>query len=101
MTIQLGIIIFTIEAIVASLITEAIKKTYQNAGATYSANLIALIDSLVVGGCGTATIYALYGIPFTLTNSLVLGIMILAVWLGATLGYDKVIQTIEQIKKVI
>ena len=98
MTIQLFIIIFTIETIVSGLLTEAIKKTYQNMGKEYSANILALIDAFVVGGLGTTAIYNFYAIPFTITNIIVLVIAIFAVWMGSTLSYDKITQSIKQIQ---
>lgn len=99
MTIQLFIIIFAIEIIVSGLLTEAIKKAFQNANnKNYSANIIALIDAVVVGGFGTAFIYNLYALPFTVTNILVLIVLIIAIWMGSMVGFDKIMQSIRQIQ---
>lgn len=100
MTVTLFITIFTIGSLACGLITEAIKKTYQNAGKEYSANVITLIDAAVVGGLGTAAVYMLMGIEWSINNIICLLLMIVTVWLGATLGFDKVKQTLTQISEI-
>ena len=97
MTVTLFITIVTVAAMVASLLTEAIKKAYENAKKEYSANLIALVNAIVVGCGGTAVSYMLLAIPWTVNNIICLILMGIAVWIGAMIGYDKVIQTIQQI----
>ena len=100
MTITLFVTLFTVGATVAGLFTEAIKKAYQNAGKQYSPNVIALIDSVVVGGLGTAAAYMLMGIPWTVNNVICLLLMAVVVWLASMLGYDKIAQMLSQIKEV-
>lgn len=100
MTVTLFITIVTLGAAVSSLLTEAIKKAYNNAGKEYSANVIALINAVVVGGIGTAVVYMLRGIPWTINNIICLILMILVVWIGSMIGYDKIIQLLKQIGTV-
>ena len=100
MTVTLFISIFTIGSLACGLITEAIKKTYENAEKQYSANIIALVDAAVVGGLGTAGAYMLMNIPWTVNNIICLVLMIVVIWLGATLGFDKVKQTLIQISHI-
>jgi len=100
MTITTFISIFTIGAMVASLLTEAIKKAYENAGKEYSANVIALVDAVVVGIGGTAIIYMLTGAEWTINNILCMLLMGLAVWIASMVGYDKVIQLLKQIGNI-
>ena len=83
MTITLFITIMTVAAAVNGLLTEAIKKAYQNAGRKYSANVIALINAAVIGGLGMAAVYMLLGIPWTVNNIICLAIMIVAVCIGS------------------
>lgn len=101
MNITMFIVLATIMCTISGLLTEGIKTWCKNANKNCSANLVALIDSIVVGGVGTAVTYALMGIAFNLQNILCIGIMIAAVWLGSMIGYDKIIQTITQISKKI
>ena len=96
MTITLFITFMTAAAAVSGLLTEAIKKAYQNAGRKYSANVIALINAAVIGGLGMAAVYMLLGIPWTVNNII---IMIVAVWIGSMIGYDKIIQLLKQIQE--
>lgn len=99
MTVTLFISMFTFGSLVCSLITEAVKKAFQNAGKEASANIIALVDAVVVGGFGTAVAYMLMNIPWSINNIICLLLMVVAVWIGAMIGYDKVIQTIEQLAR--
>ena len=89
MTITLFVTIFTVGAMVSGLLTEAIKKAYQNAEKKYSANVIALVDAAVVGGLGTACAYMLLGIPWTVNNIICLALMIVVVWMGSMIGYER------------
>ena len=94
MTIQLFMFLFSIGSLVSSLITEAIKKAYMNV----SSNIIALIDAVVVGVIGTVFAYILMGITFNLPNIICIFIMAVCIWIGSMVGFDKVKQTINQIK---
>ena len=97
MTITLFISILTLGAAITGLFTEAIKKCYSNAHKEYSANVIALVNAIVVGFGGTAVAYLLLGISWTVNNIICMFLMAIAIWLGAMLGYDKVIQLVKQI----
>ena len=99
MTITLFITFMTAAAEVSGLLTEAIKKAYQNAGRKYSANVLPLINAAVIGGLGMAALYMLLGIPWTVNNIICLVIMIVAVWIGSMIGYDKIIQLLKQIQE--
>ena len=94
MTIQLFLFLFTIGSLMSSLVTEAIKKAFTSV----STNVIALADSVLVGLAGTICAYILMGIPFTLANDICIVLMAVCIWIGSMVGYDKVMQTISQIK---
>lgn len=100
MTITLFISILTIGAAVTSLLTEAIKKAYENANKPYSSNIIALINAVIVGAGGTSVTYMLTGIDWTVNNIICMALMVLAVWMGSMLGFDKVLQLVNQLKEV-
>lgn len=99
MTITLFVSILTFGSVANVLLTEAVKKAYENAGKEYSANIVALIDAAVIGGLGTAATYMLMNIPWTINNIICLAIMIVTVWVGSMVGYDKVIQLVKQISE--
>lgn len=97
MTVTVFLIILTACAAITSLLTEGIKKFLDEQKVTYASNILVLVIAVIVG-CGTTVLYYVnYQIPFNALNSVYLALMGIANWLGATLGYDKVRQTIAQI----
>ena len=100
MTVTLFITMLTFGAGVSSLLTEAVKKAYANAHKEYSANIVALINAIVVGCGGTAVLYMLKSIPWTINNIICLVLMGVAVWMASMIGYDKIIQLLKQISEV-
>lgn len=97
MSVVLFVFLAAICCLVSSLLTEAIKAGFKNANKKYSANMIALINGLLVGCGGSAAAYVFLGIAFTLPNILCLILMGFVVWMGSMIGYDKVMQLVEQI----
>lgn len=101
MTMTLFIALYTVLAgAVSSLITEAVKKWYTNENKPYSANVIALVVSVVSGGLGTAVYYILNNVPWTVNNIICVFLMIVAIWVTSMVGYDKVKQLLDQISKL-
>lgn len=100
MTITLFMALLVVLAVAVSLLTEAVKKFFEGTEVTYSSNVVVLILSIVVGIFGTAMAYVSLGIAFTPPNIICMVLMAVAVWVGSMLGYDKVIQMIEQLKNV-
>ena len=97
MSVTLFITILTIGGMVTTLLTEAIKKMYANMQKAYSSNIIALVNAIVVGCGGTAVVYMLSGIEWSVNNIICLVLMAVSVWIASMLGFDKVIQTVNQI----
>lgn len=100
MTASTFVFILTIGSTLSTLLTEAVKKFCEEAKLNYSSNILALVDSVIIGGGGTAVVYALTGAPWNTANIVSLILMIFAVWLGCMVGFDKVIQTAGQIGKL-
>lgn len=97
MTLTLFMALLVILAVAVSLFTEAVKKFLDNMKIKYSSNVVVLIISIIVGIGGTALMYIFLGIAFTPPNILCMVLMAVAVWVGAMVGYDKVLQLIEQV----
>lgn len=95
MTIEIFLFLFTIGSLISSLLTEAIKKMNLN----MSVNIIAFIDAMVVGFLGTIAFYLIVGIVWTPTNIVCIFLMTFCIWIGSMIGYDKVMQTIAQLKR--
>lgn len=100
MTITLFMALIVVLAIAVSLLTEAVKKFFEGTKVTYSSNVVVLIISIIVGIGGTAMAYISLGIAFTPPNIVCMVLMAVAVWVGSMLGYDKVLQMVEQIKNI-
>lgn len=100
MTLYLFMALIVVLAVVVSLITEAVKKFLEDAKIKYASNVVVLIVAIIVGIGGTALTYLFMGIPFTAVNIVCMVLMAVAVWVGAMVGYDKVIQLLEQIKTI-
>lgn len=97
MTITMFMTLVTIFSIISSFLTEGVKKWFANANKDYSANLIALINAVVIGIIGTPISYVIMDVPFTAINIVFILIMAAITWLGSMIGYDKVKQLIAQI----
>lgn len=97
MTVTLFIIMFAFGSGVCGLLTEALKKAFESAQKQLSNNLLALIDAVVVGGIGTAIAYTLMGIEWSVNNIICLALMVVSIWVGSMIGYDKVKQLLEQL----
>lgn len=98
MTFTLFIALLTIFAPVTSLVTEATKKPLDEHGVKYSSNVLACVISAVIGSFGSIVYYVLFNIPFTMQNIICIVLMGICTSVGAMVGYDKVMQTIDQIK---
>lgn len=99
MTLALFLMLLTIGATGSGLLTEAVKKWFDNAGRKYSSNIVALTNSIVFGLGGGILAYMVNGVSFTILNVALLIPLILCNWLGCMIGYDKVVQVITQIGK--
>lgn len=80
------------------LVTEAVKKIIVERNATYRANTIAGLVSLILSAAVGVGYILLSGIGFTTPIIIYLIALIFMSWLCAMVGYDKVIQTISQFK---
>jgi len=80
------------------LVAEKVNRTERDTGIKYSSNVVVLILSLIIGVGGTALMYLFLEIAFTVANVMCMVLMAVAIWVGAMVGYDKVIQMIEQVK---
>ena len=99
MTVELFLILLTMLSIITSLFTEGIKKFLDSLKIKYAANIVVLIVAVIVGGVGTSIFYIWNNFQWTTLNIICIFLMMCANWLGAMLGYDKVMQAIAQIKE--
>lgn len=97
MTVQTFLLILTACSFATSLITEAVKTTFTKFNLKYASNIIVAITGAIIGGAAMVSYYAITGIECNIVTIISMIAMIIANYLGATVGYDKVKQTIEQI----
>ena len=98
MSVTLFVSIFVGGGLITMLLTQSIKQYYYNKGSEASPNLIALINAIVVGGGGTAFVYMLLHLSWTVNNILCLIAMAFMVWMGSMLGYSKILETFQQFR---
>ena len=98
MTVETFLLLLTTLSVITGLCTEGIKKVLDGFEMNYASNIVALFVAVLVGSIGTVVFYLFNGVAFTGLNIICIFLMMIANWLGAMLGYDKVIQAIKQIK---
>lgn len=87
--------LLTVSAAVTSLVVEAIKKTFT----VKSYNIVALFVSLVIGAAIPCGYIILFGKgPVTAQDAVYIIAMAVLTWLCSTLGFDKVKQTLTQLR---
>ena len=99
MTIEIFMAMLLVVSVVNSLITEAVKKAFDCFGKAYSCNLIAGVASVVVGGfvCYWHSAFTAAEINEILILSYIS--FVAASWVCAMVGYDKVVQAVNQITR--
>ena len=86
-------------SVFTSLVVEGVKKLLDEKGKTYSANLLAVIVS-VVSTLIVSILYIVYSsIPFTPQIIVIVIALMIFSFLSATVGYDKIKQLVEQLGK--
>lgn len=94
MSMQIFITLLVGCSTVSSIVTEGIKKLIGDK--KYSVNLLAFIVAGVVGVACTGIYYAYTATPFTGLNILSMILVGVTSAFGSTVGYDKVVQMIQQ-----
>lgn len=98
MNMTLFIALLVVFSAITSLCTEAIKKILNELNVKYATNILVVVLSLIIGAAGTGVYYVLFSIEFNAINIVCMPLMGIATAVGSMVGYDKVIQTIEQLR---
>lgn len=96
MTITLFLFLLTSFSIITGLAVEASKQIIGDKY-KYSTNILAAIIAIIVGVIGTAIYYQFMDIAFTFNNIMSMFLMGIASAIGSMVGYDKIIQAINQL----
>lgn len=87
-------------SVATGLVTEGVKQLLNLLKVNYNSNIISgIVALLLAAGVGISYI-AITGIGFTAGPIVSLVILALASWLCAMVGYDKVVQLINQLKNI-
>lgn len=84
-------------SVVTGLIVQGIKKFISDKQ-NMSYNILALIVALIVGICGTAIYYQFNSITYTANSIIYMILLGLGSALCSMVGYDKIVQAIQQIQ---
>lgn len=99
MTTTLFVALLIFFSAITGLCVECCKKILDGLNVTYASNLVAFIIACIVGVFGTGVYYIANSIEFNVVNIVYMALMGIATSVGSMVGYDKVIQTIRQLKK--
>lgn len=99
MTVEIFLTLLAAFALITSLLTEAVKAFLEDMNITYAANIVVLVVAVLVGGVGTPVFYMFNHYEWTSLNIITIFLMMVANWVTAMVGYDKVMQAIAQLKK--
>ncbi len=94
MTIELFLFLFTVGSSASSLLTQAMKKAFKN----LSSNMLAFVSAMIVGIGGTMAAYILMNINIDAKCLVCVPLMTLCIWVGSMISYDKILQTIAQLR---
>lgn len=91
MTVEIFLALLLAFSVLASLVTEAIKKLFNADG-----NITSFIVAIIIGLVGTLIYYQLGSIDFTFNNVIYAILMGLASSLVSQVGYDKIKEAIQK-----
>ena len=95
---QFILVALAVVSVFTTLTVQGIKFVLDTANANYSSNILAVIVSVVLSAIGVV-LYCLYNnVTFTVQIGVEAVVLMYLSFLVATNGYDKVIQTIKQLK---
>ena len=85
-------------SLLTNLTVEGIKKLLEGTNAKYSSNVLAAILSTILSGAVCAIYLIMNDIGFSVKIGVEIVVLMYLGFLVATVGYDKVIQTLKQLQ---
>lgn len=86
-------------SLLTNLTVEGLKKLMDERGMTYSSNLLAAITSVVIAAAIFGGYMIMNDIAFTIKIAVQIVTLMYLAFLSSTVGYDKIVQTLKQIKE--
>ena len=86
-------------SLLTNLTVEGLKKLMDEHGMTYSSNLLAAVTSVIIAAAIFGGYMIMNDITFTIKIAVQIVVLMYLAFLSSTVGYDKIIQTLKQIKE--
>ena len=86
-------------SLLTNLTVEGLKKLMDERGMTYSSNLLAAITSVIIAAAIFGGYMIMNDIAFSIKIAVQIVVLMYLAFLSSTVGYDKIIQTLKQIKE--
>mgnify|MGYP003511828940 CR=1 FL=1 len=86
-------------SLLTNLTVEGLKKLMDERGMTYSSNLLAAVTSVIIAAAIFGGYMIMNDITFTIKIAVQIVVLMYLAFLSSTVGYDKIIQTLKQIKE--
>ena len=87
-------------SLLTNLTVEGLKKLMDERGMTYSSNLLAAVTSVIIAAAIFGGYMIMNDIAFTIKIAVQIVVLMYLAFLSSTVGYDKIIQTLKQIKEI-
>lgn len=97
-TFEVFLIGLMIISTVTSLVTEGVKKILDSCKKTYNSNILAAIVATVLSAAVGVGYVMFTGTTFTAQVIICIIVLVIASWLCAMVGYDKVVEVITKLK---
>ena len=85
--------------LLTNLTVEGLKKLMDERGMTYSSNLLAAVTSVIIAAAIFGGYMIMNDIAFTIKIAVQIVVLMYLAFLSSTVVYDKIIQTLKQIKE--
>lgn len=86
-------------SLLTNLTVEGLKKLMDERGMTYSSNLLAAVTSVIIAAAIFGGYMIMNDITFTIKIAVQIVVLMYLAFLSSTVGYDKIVQTLKQIKE--
>lgn len=99
MNFEVALMLLLVVATMTGLVTEAVKKVLQEGNVSYKPNLLAGLVAVALSVGVGAAYMVLTETVLNAQMAVYLIALVFLSWLSAMVGYDKVVQTIAQLRK--
>ena len=99
-SIDLFMIGLMVVSVLTGVVTEAIKKMLAGVKVNYHANIISGVVAVILSAAVGVAYVFVAGVGFTALSIVAIVSLAFMSWLSAMVGYDKVVQIIDQLKTV-